>query len=419
MKKKNGLFYGWVILIYCMILSACGTGILSYLNAVFVEPVTASLGVSRASYMLYSTFSTVTTMIFMPVAGVLYRKYAVKPLVILGALCGAGAMLVYSLARHVYGFYAGGILAGLSVCLCGALPMTMVLNNWFVEKRGLVTGIAFMGSAIASAVLSPVISSMIVSSGYQTGYRFLSVLFLVLLVPTTLLVLKVKPADKGLVPYGSQEQDKGQAAEKTGFPAAQVFRSPAFYLVCTAAFLLGLVTFGTQSQLVAYWVSIGIREDQASGVYSLVMVASAAAKMLLGGVYDRWGIAKGSAVFFSAGILALVCLVIFTEGWLIIIPAVLFGMMTALQVLLTSYVVSRLFGEKCYSAVFGVLNTVLFCGVSVGVPLSALLYDLTSSYRTGWLVFAGFMAVAMAAILTADCLSRKMFRTRLGIQRGA
>lgn len=416
-KKAGGrLFYGWVILGCCMIMTACSTGILSYFNALFVDPVTSSLGVSRAVYMLYSTFSTVATMIFMPVAGILYKKYPLKPLVILGALCGAGSLLLYSTARHVYLFYVGGILSGIGMCLFGSLPMTMVLNNWFAEKRGFVTGIAFMGSALVSALLSPTVSDLITNFGYQAGYRFLAVLLLGLMLPSTLLLLKVTPEEKGLKPYGmAPEQNSG---EKTGFSYSRVLRSPAFWIFAAAVLILGLTTYGTQSHLIAYWTSVGIAPETASTLYSGVMVVSAAAKMMLGNVYDRFGIAKGSALFCTAGALAMLSLLLCTQGWLVLLPVVLFGMMTSIQVLITSYVASRLFGEKEYSAIFGLLNTVLFCGVSVGVPLNALLYDVTESYQLGWILFFALMVAALAAILAANKLSKKMFQKELGITRG-
>ncbi len=414
--KAKKLYYGWLILGCCMVMTACNPGIISYFNALFIEPVTSALGVSRAVFTLYSTFSTVTTMLFMPVAGIMYKKYPLKPLLIIGTLFGATALMIFSLAEQVYLFYLGGIFSGICMCLIGSLPMTLVLNNWFIEKRGLVTGIAFMGSAITSAVLSPVVSLIISSYGYQTGYRFLAMLLLVLMVPTTLLVLKITPEEKGLKPYGVAVEQK--SGEKNGFSYSRVLRSASFWCLAAAVFILGMTTFGTQNHLIAYWTSVGILPETASTLYSGVMVVSAVAKMTLGNVYDHLGIGKGSTIFCTAGALAMLTLLLCTQGLWALIPMALFGMMTSIQVLITSYVASRLFGEKEYSAIFGLLNTVLYCGVSVGVPLNSLMYDITGSYQISWILFFWLMVVALFAVLTANNLSKKMFRKELGITRG-
>ena len=104
--------YKWVILLCGIIITACGTGILSYFNALFVDPVTAALGVSKTSLMLYSTIATITTMIAMPIVGRLYRRFPIKPLMIVGTVFGASALFLYSLSSTVYQFYIGGFMAG-------------------------------------------------------------------------------------------------------------------------------------------------------------------------------------------------------------------------------------------------------------------------------------------------------------------
>ena len=145
MVKKKKLTYHWVILLCGMIISASTTGILSYFGALFVEPVTASLGVSKSTLMLYSTIGTITTMIGSPIAGSLYKRFRVKTLMLVGIACGAGALSCYAFSPNVYGFYLGGVLYGMAMCLSSGLPMTIIINNWFIEKRGTVTGIAYTG----------------------------------------------------------------------------------------------------------------------------------------------------------------------------------------------------------------------------------------------------------------------------------
>ena len=110
-------------------------------------------------------------------------------------------------------------------------------------------------------------------------------------------------------------------------------------------------------------------------------------------------------------------LILCTRGWGMLIPAVLFGVTTTLQVITTTFLTNKMFGEKDYSSLYGILNTVLFLGVSVGVPLSALVYDVTGRYTLVWSLYAVLMLIALAALLTADQLSKKAFAQQLGITR--
>lgn len=416
-KKQNGpWFYGWMILLCGMIITACSTGILSYFNALFVEPVTTSLGIGRTSYSLCSTICTVTTMVLMPIAGRLYQKYPLKALMLLGTACGGAALMIYSISTSIYGFYVGGFLAGTAMSFCGALPMTIIINNWFVEKRGIVTGIAYTGSAVVSTLLSTFLSSVIEMNGYSYAYRFLAALFMGLMMPMILLILKVDPSAMGQKAYGSaREQDCG---EPEGLSKKQILLSASFWLFALSVFLLGMITYGTQSHLIANWTSKGISPGNAATLYSVAMAASAFSKLFLGGLYDKFGMAKGSTILCLIGTAALVSLAAVTQGYLLVMSAILFGMMTSLQVLITSYGVSRLFGQREYSAIFGMLNTFLFCGVSVGVSFSAMIFDHYSSYRPAWWIYAVLMLVCMAALLKTDALSKQMYKNLLGVQRG-
>lgn len=418
MEKKNGFFYGWVIVAACLLLSAASTGLLAYFNALFVEPVTEALAVSRTKFMINSTFSTVTTMIAMPIAGALYQKFSPKILMMIGAFLGAGAHFCFSISSSVGGFYFGAVLAGLGMCMLGGLPISILLSNWFNEKRGFVTGIAFMGSAIVSSLFSPAISEVIQQHGWRVAYRTIGVAILVVSIPTVLILIKVKPADMGLTPYGNHAQQKDtQLSPLVGFTRSEAFKMHAFWLFALAVFLMGVITSSTQQHLIAYWTGKGFTAAMAARIYSVVMLVSLFAKAGVGVVFDKCSARAASAACCLIASGAMVSLIMCTRGWSLLVPAILFGITTTLQVMTTTYLTNKLFGEKDYGSLYGIINTVLFLGVSVGVPLSAAIYDATGKYELVWMLYAIIMLIALVALVVADSLSRRAFKTQLGIIR--
>lgn len=418
-KQDKKFFYGWVIVAACLLLSATSTGLLAYFNALFVEPVTAALQVSRTEFMLYSTFSTVTTMIAMPVVGALYQKLPIKLLVLIGACFGAGAHFCFSISNNVWGFYFGAVLAGVGMCMFGGMPISILLSNWFNEKRGFVTGIAFMGSAIVSSLFSPTISGIIQNYGWRVAYRTIGIAILAITVPTALFLIKAKPADLGLEPYGgaAQGKEKEKAPEIIGFTREEAFRMRAFWLFASAVFFMGVITSSTQQHLVAYWTENGLTAGMAAQMYSVVMFVSLFAKAGIGVIFDKCTARAASVVCCLIASGAMVSLMVCTSGWSLIVPAVLFGITTTLQVMATTYLTGKLFGEKDYGSLYGIINTVLFLGVSVGVPLSAAIYDATGKYAPVWTLYAVIMLVAMLALAAADSFSRRAFKTRFGVTR--
>lgn len=413
MKKK--IFYGWVIVFACMMLAAASTGMLSYLNPLFVEPVTKEFGISRASFMVYQTFSTVATMICMPLASSFCKKVPLKAMILVGALVGASSHLCYSLAESVTLFYLGGTLAGIGTCLYGSIPIAMLTSNWFHEKKGTATGLAFAGTGAVTSLLSPVVSRVITAFGWRMGYRLISGLILLVVVPVTLMLIRVTPEEMGLLPYGEKPQAAGKV-ERQGLSRSQIFHTKSFWMFSLSVFLLGGITGPAQQQLVAYWGEHNSAAFAAS-MYSVVMFVAIFTKIFLGAVYDHTSVKNGTLIVGSLSVLSYISLMLFPKGYGVLVPAVLFGITVSVQVLVSTYVANRFFGDREYAFVYGIMTPVLYGGVAVGSPVCAALYDSFGDYSAVWILCAVLFAVAVGLVVVCDGLSRREYRRMLGCER--
>ena len=73
-KAPKKFFYGWIIVLCCTLLMAVGTGIFVNCVGIFVKPVCEDLGFERGTFTLYTTITSVLSMLAMLVFGELYRK---------------------------------------------------------------------------------------------------------------------------------------------------------------------------------------------------------------------------------------------------------------------------------------------------------------------------------------------------------
>lgn len=404
-KRRTKEWYCWVIVAACLLLSAASIGMLSYFNALFVTPVCESLHIARSSFSLMSTFSTVTTMLLLPFVGKLYDHIPMKLLVLLGAIAGGCAHLCYSLAQNTILFYLGGILSGIGACLAGAAPITLLLANWFEEKRGLATGIAFTGSSLVSSLLSPVVSSLIGTYGWRVGYRCIAA-GLVLTILAALLLIRPTPAAMGLLPYGGKRHEKLHSLQADGLSQRGTLRQPSYWLLAVGIFLFGLMTAGTQQQLVSYWRTESISQEIAVQMYSIVLLAGVAGKMLVGYIYDRFSVPIATIFCGITAACAYLSLWLCLGERIVMLPAVLFGLSTALQVILPSYLTKKLFGSAAFLSNVGLITTILYLGSSVGAPACAFIFDRSGSYAPAWLLYALLSTFAAAAILAANQLAK-------------
>ena len=84
-------------------------------------------------------------------------------------------------------------------------------------------------------IMSPVITSVIEAAGWRTGYLVLAGVSAVLILPASILIIRYKPQDKGMLPYGYVEGETVAETEETtedsarGVSYARAIKSPAFF----------------------------------------------------------------------------------------------------------------------------------------------------------------------------------------------
>lgn len=400
MKRNRRIHYGWVIVFACMLLSAASTGLVTYFSALFVTPVSETFGISRAAFLLQGTFLTVTVMVMMPFTGRIFQTFSMKKLLLTGTLLSAGAFWAFSYAQSIRIFYLGAIFAGIGSCLFGAIPMALLVANWFNEKRGLATGISFCGSGIISVILSPVISDVIANQGWRPAYQILGTLILVLMLPTIFLLIKVTPEEIGERPYGAAV--KTEDRQLHGYTKQEAMKQPAFWILALAILLLGIVINPTQQQLVAYWSDMGNDAALVSKMYSLAVFVGIFAKILLGGLFDRLGGVKASAFCGVIGAVTYGTLIVCTKGAQVAIPAALFGGVIAVQVVTLPYLSNSFFGDKDYGSIYGLATLVFYLGVSIGIPFSAFAFDAIGTYQPIWAIFAAAMLLFAVLVAVAN-----------------
>ena len=154
-----------------------------------------------------------------------------------------------------------------------------------------------------------------------------------------------------------------------------------------------------------------------SPVVVIFMIVAIFTKILLGAVYDVIGITKGTIAVGTLSVLSYLCLILFPRGYAILIPAMLFGVTVSVQVLVGTYVANRLFGDREYAFVYGIITPVLYGGVAIGSPICAAAYDYFGNYQLLWIICAVVFSVAVLLVVAADNQSRLEYRTVLGMKR--
>ncbi|MBQ3076540.1 MAG: MFS transporter, partial [Clostridia bacterium] len=413
--KRPRLHYGWIVVLGCTLMMGTSYGLFYNCNSVFVKPVCEDLGFARGPFTLYTTIVNFVSMFTQIVYGELYRKHRVIPFTRGCSVVIVLSILGYSFSTKLWHFYLFGTIQGLTLIPLASLSIAQLVNHWFADKRGLATGIAVSGSGITAALITPVLTRVVAEVSWRAGFRMLAAIGAALLFVSTFLLLREKPSDLGMLPYGLKTDAAagGDAApvqlpEAVGLTRAEALRTPALWLHVLGFFIILLCGMGVNPHIISYLTDIGYSEGLASTVVSLVMTCMIFAKISMGALFDKIG-AVWASVFVG-------CCVILSMAALALCPlspvmpyafAFFFGFAYSIGSVTQPFLCSENYGQKEFSAIYSLAAMLSGVLSSIGPTLIGSMYDSFGSYAKVWPILAVLGAVATVSLTASSLLARK------------
>ena len=409
MAENKRFFYGWLILLTCILIMGLGYAPLVSCASLFTKPVTEDLGFTRSGYALVSTIAPLMMAFMSPFIGkIMSKPYMHKALVV----CMIGNCLAYycySFASTLPQFYVTAACIGFFECGSTMIPVSVLITNWFRKKRGLVMSIAMVGSSIGGTILSPIIGNLIASQGWRFTYKAVGITRLVILVPLVLLVIRRTPADMGTKAYGADEEGETGKARKTerewNVSLKEVKKKPMFWCFVLGCTLIS-ATAAVITQIPASVMDAGYATTTAASIASLYLFIAIPGKLVLGHIYDRYGVKAGILFGNTMFFLSVICLIFIKHQPFLYLMAILFGFGTCIGTVSAPVITSGIFGTKHYAEIYGFLSLFPSVGYALGGPLIASAYDLTGSYNIAWIIVAALSIVMTAFLLYSYRVSR-------------
>ncbi len=396
--EKRKLHYAWVIAAVGFIFYWFTICIISNCVGMFVTPVSGGLGISRSQFSLTTTFTSVGSMVMSYLSGRLFKRYSIRRVLLVLSITTPLAYGCYSIAPNIYCFYIIGFICGMGMTGMATVGVSALISNWFNEKRGTAIAIAATGSGVGGVFLNPFIAKLITELGWRQTYFILAVMMALTLIPCALLLVRDRPADRGLEPYGGAIQ-AGTDVQSSGLTLAQARKSPSFWMLVPVCAITSGTCVCIMQHTTAYATDLGNSYTAAAMVASMVTASLAAGKLIMGVVFDKIGSRR--ACTFSLSVF-LVGLVLYSLAevhmTLLYVAAAIFGLGLSFATVAYSVVVQDLFGKKDFPAIYGSLIVFASLGSALGSPIIAAVYDALGSYRLAWLGLAALMATNLVLI---------------------
>jgi predicted MFS family arabinose efflux permease len=398
MKKK--IFYGWIIVGTCCLVMATTMGIITNCNSLFIRPVAEELGISRQTISLMISLQSLGTMIASLFTGKIFNRRNTITVMKTAVIVMTAAYFLNSFANSILLLYVTYFINGVMLALVTTLPISFLINNWFIDRTGYALGLASMGSGFGGAFFNSLAGHIMNSAGWRNTYRILALFILVIAVPCIFFVLKLRPEETGEKPYreqGEKETDKKQ--ELTGYTFAQARKTPILWILYALAVIIGICLNSMYTTVSPHLQDKGYSLVFSANVLSACMLVMAGGKIMIGRIFDRYGAKAGffcaCAALTAATVGMRFCT--FVPALALIVAGVGFGCIFGAVVY--PLTVPLVFGKKDYRAIIGPASALFSLGGIIGPLFAGKIYDMTGAYDLCYTIDIIVMLTVIAIIL--------------------
>lgn len=401
MNKPGRIHRAWWMLIGCCLLQGGSLGIIHNCRGIFYDPVIEDLGFGMGAFSFYILFFGVCSCFVLAFVGKLFRKVDSRILLGGASLVFSGTVFVMGFFRTLSAFYIAGAIQGFASAFLMFFPAPYILGNWFHKKRGLAVGLSAAFAGLAGVLGNPLGNAIIRTFGWRTGFFSFGLISLVMMFPVSVFLLRHSPEDVGCRPYGAEDDEAltGESCPLDGVPARRAKRESAFWLLILAG-LLAAFTCAYYAHLSPLGIYFGYGSVVGALMVSCSMAGNVASKLLLGQLYDRFGLrtalAAGTAVTAAGFLLLLV-----DSLPVRIVGSFLYGFSMAMSAIMIAITIRDVYGSRDYGDLLSYSSMASTLGTSVNMAIIGYMVDGFGRQR-GYIIslWYGFaLTLAMGALL--------------------
>jgi MFS family permease len=342
------------------------------------------------------------------VAGRIVDRYGPKRLLIIASVVTGSAFFLLGRVTELWQFFAIYFVMAAAWSGTGLVPISTVIANWFIRRRGFAMGLTMAGLSLGGMILVPLAAFLISRWGLRVALEVLGAAWL-FIIPVALFLITQRPSDIGQYPDGEDRHPLSQAgidasplyaSQARIWTGAEAMRTTAFWAI-VASFLL---TLTGQNAFLFHQISFLSQTLGPMGAATAVSVttgASIAGRLFLGPVSDRYDkrfIAMGCFLFQALAVLALS---FFRQTTVLYLGTFVFGLSMGALLMMQSLLIGECFGFASFGTISGLSGLFSGLGSACGPAIAGLIFDATHDYRIAFLIFAAAGFSAMGTIFFA------------------
>ncbi|MFN7994031.1 MAG: MFS transporter [Bryobacteraceae bacterium] len=380
---------GWLVVAaaYCGAMVSFGS-LLVFTFSIFVKPLGANFGWSRESISAAFGFAALTVALCSPPLGHLLDRFGPRRIIlpcmaVFGLAFGSLAFLTPNLA-HLYAVFVVMGIVGNGTTQMG---YSRAVSTWFDRRRGLALALVMAGVGTGAMVFPPLAQWIIAGYGWRVAYVCLGVVVLLLGIPLTALFVRERPRDH-----------RQSHTILDGATVGEGIRSRAFWILVGTLFLSSISVNGAIAHLSPLLTDRGVPAGSAALAASMLGLASFFGRLVTGYFLDRFFGPRVGLCLYAVCAGGILLLARSSAVWPGIAAAALIGLGVGAEADITPYLLTRYFGLRAFSTLYGFTWTAYAIAGAIGPVWMGRAFDATGSY------VSLLTLLALATLLSASLL---------------
>lgn len=383
-------YVGWrVVLAACLGVMAGFGSLFVYTFSVFVKPLSASFGWSRESISTGFAIAAITLGVASPLLGRWIDRFGPRRIILVCmTIFGCGVASLALLHPRIWQFYATCFLLGLVGNGAAHLAYSRSISTWFERRLGLALALVMLGAGCGAMILPVVAQSIISRLGWRAAYAALGTIALLLGLPLSWRYIHDRRR-----PAATRTFSTNLHAGSTWQHGLQAY---SFWIITAILVVSSMSMNGAITHLSALLTDRGITVGDAALCASVLGGTSVLGRILTGWLLDRF---FGAHVALAINLITAVGIFLLARAghfYMGCVAAGLIGIGAGGEAAITPYLLTRYFGLRAFSTLYGLTWTFYAAAAAIGPVILGRTYDVTGSYASLLVLLAAALAVAAA-----------------------
>jgi sugar phosphate permease len=406
MQIPRKIHYAWIVVgVTCLVLLT-GAGVRAT-PGILMVPLEEEFHWSRATIALAVSINLILYGSIGPFAAAIMERFGIRRSVLCALTLVAIGVASTSLMRQpwqlilMWGFLVGGGTGFLATVLAATIAA-----RWFTARRGLVVGILSGGSASGQLLFLPVMANITMAYGWRATVITIA-LVLSVVIPLVALIMRDRPQDLGLLPYGETGAPK-PVARAHGNPVALAFgalreavRVKDFWLIAGSYFVCGASTNGLiGTHLIPACIDHGMSEVAGATLLATMGVFNFMGTTSSGWLADKFDNRVLLSIYYGLRGLSLFYLPFsFVDFYTMTLFAIFYGLDWFATTAPTVRMLINTFGRERGSLVYGWVFTCHQLGGATAAVTAGLLRVTFDDYMAAFMLSGALCLSAAVAVL--------------------